>query len=259
MRRPPRQSNDNIPDIPDPPPNPLDPQQVNTVQVGALAWGGTPVNGIGNSTLYYAVNDPASGASRLYRADPNNGSAAVVQGQPWGRVGGLTSFITLGNQANGSTNFALVGPGTPTLDIRAIAVGLAGNGITVNFTHANLGAGQPPRLNPPIVPGPPATINVEMNLASATAQATTNFNTGGAVTVLFQANQSGAVGNNITLTFTKSDLGPGTPPTINVVGTVIQVTLNTNAGNPTTAAGLITAIQNNFAGQQARLGHRHDR
>ncbi|MBI5761522.1 MAG: pre-peptidase C-terminal domain-containing protein, partial [Planctomycetales bacterium] len=60
---------------------------LNTNQVDALAWlrtgfqGGTPTY-----QLWYSVRGGAAG-STLFRADPANGSAAVVAGQPWGAYG----------------------------------------------------------------------------------------------------------------------------------------------------------------------------
>ena len=61
----------------------VDPQSVTTDQVDAIAWQRV---GVGNyQNLLYSVRD--GGRSRLYLANPGSGSAAFVQGQPWGFQG----------------------------------------------------------------------------------------------------------------------------------------------------------------------------
>ncbi len=79
---------DSIPDIV-PATAPPDPQQLTSSAVQGFAWQRT---GVANPlyNLYYAVQGGRRGpgvdnnSSTLYRADPANGSAAVVVGQPWG-------------------------------------------------------------------------------------------------------------------------------------------------------------------------------
>ncbi|MDA0921966.1 MAG: hypothetical protein O2945_23115, partial [Planctomycetota bacterium] len=75
------------------------------------------------------------------------------------------------------------------------------------------------------------------------ARASSNFGGSGA-TIDFTAVNAGTFGNDITITLLKSDLGaPGaTNANVAVSGHSITVTLNTNAGNETTADELIAAI-----------------
>ena len=65
-----------------------------TDQVDALAWRRLAT---GSYELYYSVRGGGGGASStLFRADPANGSAAVVTGQPWGTRGPINSAGVLG-------------------------------------------------------------------------------------------------------------------------------------------------------------------
>lgn len=84
-----------------------DPQTITTDQVDAIAWQRTGVGIYAN--LYYSVRD--GGQSRLYRANPETGSAAFVQGQPWGRVnGGANAYIQdAGDSLGVVTGMAFVG------------------------------------------------------------------------------------------------------------------------------------------------------
>jgi hypothetical protein len=248
--------NDSIPD----PGNPQTFEQLGSnLSVGglfgqaALAWGGTPVGGIGNTDLYYAVPDSAGLASRLYFADPNNGSAAVVQGQPWGRVGSpptqnnpSSALITAATPASGSTNFGGLGV---TVSFQTVAVGPSGNNSQVIFVQdAQVPAGQATATlvqAPQVTPPTPAIIQVNLSPNSIRASATTDFNTAGAVSITFTAQQPGPQGNAIFLTFTKANLGPAAPPTVNVTGNQIAIVLNTNNANQTSATQLQTAIANN--------------
>ena len=81
------------------------------------------------------------------------------------------------------------------------------------------------------------------------AKTSTDF-AGSGATVDFVATSAGTFGNDIQITFQKSDLGTGTAPIVSVSGHSITVTLNTDAAAgvpaPTTADQLITAIQGNF-------------
>ena len=85
--------NDGIPDF-NATTNPPDPQQLTSDYMDALAYRRAgDNNGTPTYDLYYSVRGIQIGAiaingSTLYRADPANGSAAVVQNQPWGKVGG---------------------------------------------------------------------------------------------------------------------------------------------------------------------------
>jgi hypothetical protein len=61
------------------------PSSLTTNDVDAMAWEQTGPATYNN--LYYSVN--TGGASRLFRADPANGSAAAVTNQPWGAMGNI--------------------------------------------------------------------------------------------------------------------------------------------------------------------------
>ena len=79
------------------------------------------------------------------------------------------------------------------------------------------------------------------------ASVTTDFNSGGLVSVKFSATKLGIAENDIKLVFTKRDLGgPGTP-SIGVVGKRIDVSLNINTGNESTASDLIVALNQDVA------------
>lgn len=82
-----------------------------------------------------------------------------------------------------------------------------------------------------------------------------DFGTNGVVTVEFEALRLGAGGNGIQFNFSKSDLGSGTLPTIsaNLATKIINVTLNSNAATPTTAQGLVDAV--NHDANAATLVH----
>ncbi|TVS14943.1 MAG: hypothetical protein EA424_17770, partial [Planctomycetaceae bacterium] len=88
------------------------------------------------------------------------------------------------------------------------------------------------------------------------AQGSTDFNVGGIpLEVLFTAVQPGPGGNGLTVAFRKADLGAAAGPTLAVSAPVttppspatITVTLNSNPANPTTAQGLVNAINNHPA------------
>ncbi len=83
--------NDSIPDF-NPGTNPPDIQQLTSSAVQGFAWERTGGNNP-RYNLWYAVEGARRGpgidtaSSTLYRANDANGSAAVAQGQPWGRRG----------------------------------------------------------------------------------------------------------------------------------------------------------------------------
>ncbi len=115
---------DQIPAVPNPLPNPLNPQQTDSNTIDSFVWGPYAPGGVqggGFYNLYYAVqgsNDTGGGvesSSRLYRANPSSGSAAVVNGQPWGLVGniagpGVTGF-TMGMEFVGQTLYGVTSTG----------------------------------------------------------------------------------------------------------------------------------------------------
>ncbi|KAA5546992.1 tandem-95 repeat protein [Roseiconus nitratireducens] len=94
--------NDGIADF-DPNTNPPNIQQLTSNNVEALAYNRTGFNNNNNTpnySLYYAVQGNRGfggsqpGGATLYRANPANGSAATAQGQPWGRIGTISTTFT---------------------------------------------------------------------------------------------------------------------------------------------------------------------
>lgn len=79
------------------------------------------------------------------------------------------------------------------------------------------------------------------------AQVSSSFNTNGAVTINFIAKALGTLGNGISLSFSKSNLGANAAPTITVNGNQISVVLNTNATGGTTAQRLVDALNSHGA------------
>ena len=78
------------------------------------------------------------------------------------------------------------------------------------------------------------------------ASARTDFNTGGAVVVQFQAKTPGPIGNEISVQFSKSDRGASGAPVITVEGKTVLVELNSNQNNETTALALVDTINNHL-------------
>ena len=108
-----RSGNDSIPDY-DANTNPPDPQQLTSDAVDALAYVRTGADGAGvpEYALFYAVRGIRVGGatltgSTLYRANPANGSAAVVQNQPWGVRGGI--YENTPGDVGTTTGLAFVG------------------------------------------------------------------------------------------------------------------------------------------------------
>ena len=87
------------------------------------------------------------------------------------------------------------------------------------------------------------------NLDGAFAAATvrSDFGTSNAVLLEFTAVRLGDDQNGISLRFNKSDFGGPGLPGVSVINRVINVTLNVNATYQTTAADLISALQNSVA------------
>ena len=77
----------------------------------------------------------------------------------------------------------------------------------------------------------------------------TDFNTAGQVFVQFTSEVLGLAGNGVNLQITKTDHGDASGPTLQVADKTISVDLNTNLANPTTAASLLEAMEND---QQVR-------
>ena len=82
--------------------------------------------------------------------------------------------------------------------------------------------------------------------AFAPAEVSTDFNTNGAVEMRFFASRLGQGENGITLNFSKSDQGTAGLPVVSVLGNTINISLNTNQDNETTAEALIAAIERNI-------------
>jgi len=79
----------------------------------------------------------------------------------------------------------------------------------------------------------------------STARARTDFNTAGQVIVEFRAQVPGVGGNDVSLLFSKRNVGQAAPPTISVEGRTILVELNSTPGNQTTAQQVVSAINAN--------------
>ena len=80
-----------------------------------------------------------------------------------------------------------------------------------------------------------------------------DFGTGGGVNLEFTSVRAGDFGNNLTIVVTKRDRGPGGGVGISVSQARLDVELNANFGNETTAEKLVDAI--NFHPQAASLIH----
>jgi hypothetical protein len=78
------------------------------------------------------------------------------------------------------------------------------------------------------------------------ATARTDFNTNGQVVVEFSAKTPGPNGNEISLLFSKRDMGGPAAPVITVEGKTIFVELNTNQRNQTTADDLVSVLNANL-------------
>ncbi|MCY2989616.1 MAG: DVUA0089 family protein, partial [Planctomycetota bacterium] len=78
---------------------------------------------------------------------------------------------------------------------------------------------------------------------------------GRSTNVFFTAVPIGTLGNGITVTVSKADLGVGGVPAIGVIGTDVTVTLNRHAGSETTAAQFVSVLNSSLAGLlvQARV------
>jgi hypothetical protein len=87
--------------------------------------------------------------------------------------------------------------------------------------------------------------NLDLDFTAASVE--TDFNSGNAVTVKFSAAKLGVDQNDIKLVFTKRDLGGPGNPSIGVVGKRIDISLNINVGNESTAGDLIAALSQNTA------------
>ncbi|MDA1252001.1 MAG: pre-peptidase C-terminal domain-containing protein, partial [Planctomycetota bacterium] len=77
------------------------------------------------------------------------------------------------------------------------------------------------------------------------ATAANNFGTAGVAEVTFNAVSAGSAGNGVTVVVTKFDQGMAGAPTVSVAGQTVSVILNSNAGNQSSAQGLIDAIAAN--------------
>ena len=88
--------------------------------------------------------------------------------------------------------------------------------------------------------------NEQCNTAPLPASVITDFNSGDLVKVKFSAVRLGPAENDIELVFSSDDFGDVEPPRINVVGKQINIILNTNRDNESTAADLVTALNQDF-------------
>ena len=79
------------------------------------------------------------------------------------------------------------------------------------------------------------------------ASVRSDFGTGGQVVIRFSAVRLGQEQNGIKLAITKSNFGGPGLPGISVIGRTININLNVNAANPSTAQDLVNAIRTNVA------------
>lgn len=77
------------------------------------------------------------------------------------------------------------------------------------------------------------------------ATAADDFGTAGVAEITFEAIDAGTAGNGITVTITKSDQGMAGLPLVTVDGRAISISLNSSAGNESTADDLIAAVEGN--------------
>ena len=77
-----------------------------------------------------------------------------------------------------------------------------------------------------------------------------DMNSDGQVVIEFRAKEAGEGGNHLSVAVTKSDHGDASGPTVNVVGNVVNVDLNTNLLNRTDALDLVNAINSDPAASQ---------
>ena len=102
----------------------------------------------------------------------------------------------------------------------------------------------PASLGDTATPGGIQVTRSDLDGAFAPASLRTDFATGGEVEIEFAAVRLGRDQNGISLTITKSDFGGPGLPGISVLGRNININLNVNADNQTTAADLVNAIGN---------------
>jgi len=186
--------------------------------VDAIAWQRT---GVGDySNLFYSVRDVSATPqrSRLYRADPNTGSAALVGGQPWGRVG--THIQDVGNTLGIVTGMAFVGStlyGVDTLgNFFSINTATARASIIATFTGVNF---QGLAIGPQnLANGNFASLLFSIDAGGALRA----FTTGGALQAVFDSNNDGVadattrasgVGNATGLAFSPLDVNLWHPTT----------------------------------------------
>jgi hypothetical protein len=227
-----------------------DPRAVRSDLVDAVAWKRT---GAGQyNDLYYSVRDGAR--SRLYRADPVNGSAAVVAGQPWGRVGSDNDAYIQdrGNSLGAVTGMAYVGDtlyGVDTngflfsinvatafatlIDLDPSAEGInpiAGGGISVKFAGLTIG---PRNLDGGSLKEALFAIDTNGRLYA--------FTTSGSTLPIFDANQDGVAEATSVQTGATGVTGLAFSP------------LDINLWHPTTRRGTDVGHGINSAPDQTRL------
>ncbi|MCA9173617.1 MAG: pre-peptidase C-terminal domain-containing protein [Planctomycetales bacterium] len=77
-----------------------------------------------------------------------------------------------------------------------------------------------------------------------TSRGTVDFNKVG-LEIEFRSVATGAAGSGIVVNFSVNNFGGAAPPQITVNNRVVNIVVNSNPGNQTTALGLITAVNNN--------------
>jgi len=153
------------------------------------------------------------------------------------------------------------GPGAPSITVQGKTIFVELNSNLINRTTASalvntlnnhLEASE--LIEAIVIAGPgntniaaPAITYSPVDVGGANvASVTSNFNTGTNLEVVFIAVQGGPAANGINIHFTKSDHGGASDPVIDVVDQRnISIDLNSNVGNQTTPAQLVTAFNAN--------------
>lgn len=208
---------------------------------------------LGAVQIYAAEND---GAFRPASTVTDFGtSGAVILRVGTGRLGAAENgtILTIARQdlmGLGPTVTAAPGSITLTLDSNVADPTTAQD--LLNFVATDPAAGA--SLSVELVSGNPATVIASSAVPNRTlsgagaASALSSFGAGSGFLMQFTARTAGEAGNLISLQFIRRNLGASSSvPQLNVVGNRIEVTLNNNPAQLTTAQGLIAAINGNVA------------
>ena len=213
----------------------IDPQTLGGIQLTRSGFDGqfehaSTVSDLGTDGIVVlefsaALSGPSGEGIRLDFSEDDLGSSSgpLVEVLP-GRI----IAVQLNNNAfNRTTAFALRNALNANADVRAL--------ITSSIVRGNAFSS--------VVTGDQSYSPLFLSGAN-TASATADFGLGTALEVSFTAVQTGIAGNGLTINFSRADFGGAGSPLISVTDDVIDVTLNTNLDNETTARQLVSAINN---------------